>query len=192
MKILPIILILIFSFSAFGQTGVEEKALKEKAKTFKQKKQYLIGYDKFADRTTVLFFEGLSSTSSYMWSGTIISFSISFNFEGKTLNKSIDDFYLIFSAQGKDFKFLKNRRLYVIADEERFDFGDGDLDADIRRQLFGNYKTEETLIYKISRADLEKLSKAKSVEIKVSDRIFKLKPEMIEGLKNILNLGTVK
>lgn len=195
-KLLPLLLILIFTgfaFSTFAQTGgMDEKALKTKIKTFERSKYYIAAYNKFDDKTLVINTFLLNGVGSYMWSGTIIGLSVSFEFPGKVLTKSVDDFQLTFSASGKDWKFQRDQGAIFLADDERINLGTGDLESDVNRRTFGGYQTQETIVFKINRSDLQKLANAKTVEVKVSNRAFTVKKDYLDGFKNMLDLGTIK
>lgn len=194
MKYLPLILILIFSFSAFGQKDAAD--LKKQVKTFKDTNdsRYQIKYDKFEDKTSVLYYgDALNSGLNFTLTGTSIQLYATFIFPGSKLENSIDEFNLLFRASGKEWQFLRNQHLYVIADEQRFDLGEGFRDSEITTRLFfRGLQTVEVLSFKVSREQFEKIAAAKLVELKVGERVFKLKDSVQKGFSNILALGSLE
>ncbi len=75
---------------------------------------------------------------------------------------------------------MNDQRLYVVADEKRFDLGNG-----------AGKSALERLDFKIRREDLDTLANAKEIDIKIAERVFKIKPSMQTGFRNILALGTL-
>jgi hypothetical protein len=191
---LLIVLTLILALTASGQSKSVDD-IKAQAKAFKNAnaRRYKISYDKFESKTSVLYLgDVLNSTINYMSTGGMIDILAAFSFEDDKLSKSADEFVLAFNAEGKDWQFLRNQHLFVIADGERMDLGEGEIESDVNRKLFGGYQTTELLSFNVSRNQFEKLANAKSLELKVINREFKIKPSTQMGFKNILALSEVK
>lgn len=190
MKIsITIALTLIFALSAFGQKSVAD--MKAQLKTFKETndRQYKISYDKFTDKTRVLF-QGPVVSQSFL-PGRMLQLLGAFVFEGENLKVPVTDFALMFQSTGKDWDFLRNRELFVIADGERMALGEGLRDGDIKRTFLSGYQTSEVLGFRLTREQLEKMANAKELEMKVGERQFKLGNGGKRGFANLLALSQI-
>jgi hypothetical protein len=185
--LLSITLILVFNFCAFGQTSIQD--LKNELKTFKDTndRQYKITYDKFTDKSRVLYLGDIVSSS--LLPGRMVQLLAAFVFEGDKLTSDVSEYALMFESTGKDWEFLRNRELYVLADGERMVLGEGLRESDIKRTLFMGYQTSELLGFRVTREQLEKMANAKSLEMKVGERVIKLKSSSQKGFRNMLELG---
>lgn len=179
------LLILIFTFPLFAQKS--EAELKSQVKTFKHNRQYIVKYDKFTDVTSVMYMGSiLNSTFSYMASGTMIQIGVIY--DSKPINgKTENQFTLYFRATGKNWAFLKDTSLYALADEKRFELGEGNRDSDIGRSISG-MQTKELLTFPMTTELLSNLANAKSLEIKIGGKEFKVKDDDKEAFLNILKL----
>ena len=133
----------------------------------------------------------LTSGATLAFSGLIIQILAGFDYKTDALKNNIETFSIAFSAQGKNFEFFKNQHLYVIADGERFDLGEGDYESGLKRNFLSELKTNEILSFDLSRERFEKFSTAKALEIKVGSREFKIKENTQRGFANVLILGTL-
>ncbi len=186
-----LILILALTFTTFGQVTIDQIKAKSKTAPFKKVKYYGIGYDKFTDKSIVSFANVFGGKAGFLMGGSILSFIAEFRFDGQTLNKSIDEFTIGIAGYGKSPQFLKEPHLYIIADNARFDLTPIDSDLSVKSNPITGTMLTERLDFKISRRDLETIANAKSVEVKVSDAIFTVKPEILSGVKSILAFGTL-
>lgn len=176
------------SMSAFAQKS--EETLKKEAKGFKNSKRYIVKYDKFTDKTTVIYSGSLlNSTLSYMSSGTMMNINVAYEFKSQTSKNPIDKFVLFFRSSGKNWSFLKDRSLYVLADENRIEMGNGSHDSDIGRSLFGDVRTNEILAFEITKNQLSEFGNAKTLEIKLGGREFKIKDEDKTAFLNTIKLS---
>lgn len=201
MKLLLIILIFTFSFATFGQDVASVKTVKEiqsQAKTFRNGKRYAISYDKFEDRTLVSFsgFNMIgfgesvamaianSSPNGRTAKASSLALGAGFVFQGDTLKQEPADYFIYFYYSGDDWKFLKSSKLIALVDGERIQFGDGDADRDVKYS-----GVSELVGFKASKEELQKLSQAKSVEMKIGNFVRVLKPEHLQMFGDILKLG---
>lgn len=180
---------IILATSAFGQDATE--TLKNKVKTFKNNRQYSVKYDKFTDKTSVVFRgQILNSTMSYVASGTMIQLNLGLAFESPTLKQDIDEYFLFFTATGKNWSFLKTDTVYLLFDGERLQLENGERDSEIKRSILDGYKTSETLAFPIDRKTLDKLSQAKKLEIKIGKIEAEIKDTDKKAFQNMLDLGS--
>jgi hypothetical protein len=91
------------------------------------------------------------------------------------------DYYLTFRSSSRSWRFLYDRDLTFLVDGTRLQLGKGDRNSNI---LSG--RVTETLIYTISRGDLEKLVGAASVEMQLGLVEAKLDDKDKKGLREIL------
>jgi len=96
----------------------------------------------------------------------------------------ISRFYLVFQSNSTDWRFLKNRNLYALADSQRFHFGEGDHDYRI-----GTRSVSESLAFKLSAEDFYKIASARSVELQISSLELKLKDEQLEAFRDLYSLS---
>ena len=197
MKPLSIIFILIFSFSVFCQTKTV-KELEQQKKQYKNDKRYLVMFDKFEDQTIVRcigfnLVSNMAGALSIMAAGrqgaqpTMIFLGAGFIFNGDTLKETAADYFIIFDYSGEEWQFLKKSKLIALVDGERIQFGDGEAVRDVQR---GGSVTEK-IGFKVSREQLQKLSTAKTIEIKIGNYIKTLKSEYMDMFGNVLKLGDV-
>lgn len=181
------IIFIIFALSIYGQDATE---LKNKVKTLKNNRQYSVKYDKFTDKTSVVFRgQILNSTMSYVASGTMIQLNLGFAFESPQLKTNIDDYFLFFTATGKDWSFLKTDAVYFLLDGERLQLENGERDSEIKKSVLEGYKTSETLAFQFDRKTLEKLAKAQKLEIKIGKVEAEIKETDKRAFQNMLDLG---
>jgi len=174
--------LLIFPFSALPQQ--DEAALKAKIKGFRNNKRFLIRYDKFTDKATVLVAPfGLSSTGEYMAGGHMLGIAASFGFEGQALKSPPAAYFIVFYYTGKNWLLLNDRTVYLIADGERFKFEDNKRESDVRRG-----GVSERLLVPVPAADFERIANAKTVEVKVGGRAYQLKEEHLEAFRDLASL----
>ena len=196
-KLLPIIFVFVLSIAVFGQSAPTKSAsieqLKAKAKPLKKSRVYAIGYDKFTDKSIVSFAaETLTSGTHFLITESLLVLGAEFRFDGKTLNNSIDEFTIIVSGMGKTWQFSNSQHLYIVAGEARFDLGNGLGNSSVGSNVITGAKTYERLDFKIIRKDLETIANAKSVEIKIADRVFTLGDKSKQAFKNVITLGTLE
>lgn len=125
-------------------------------------------YDKFKDQTII-------STDAVRLDRTL-SLAV------KGLQKGDEiQYYLIFRSSSRSWSFLRSHGLIFLADGERIDLGNGSHDGTVK-----SYGVTETMIYLISRADLEKLHRAASLEMKLGFFEVAFKPAHRQGIKEML------
>lgn len=200
-NLLSLIFIFVLSAAAFGQAApLAEKTVKQlqqQSKPFKNKNRYLVLYDKFEDRTTVrcVGFNLISNMAGALaivagGSGTqppMIFLGAGFMFSGDTLKESVTDYFIIFDYSGEEWKFLKTSKLIALVDGgERIQFGEGEAVRDVERG-----GVTERIGFKVSKEQLQKLSQAKTVEIKIGNYATPLKQEYLNMFGNILKLGDI-
>ncbi len=201
-KLLSIVFLSFLSVAAFGQTAPTKtvKELQQQTKSFNNKHQYKVTYDKFEDRSTVLcrgydlvgVMQGFAAAMAQgMGRGRgapvtpSVFFGAAFQFPSETLTQPVKDYYLLFAYKGEGWEFLKTSKLIIIADGMRMQFGSGEADRNVNR----SGTVSEDIEFLVSRAQLEKLAASKSVEIKIGNFVKTLKPEILEMFANVLKLG---
>lgn len=156
-------------------------ALNGRIKTFRNSGRFSARYDKFRDETRVQvgpFFVG--GTGSYIMSGRQLEMSAVFF---KSSGESVKTIYLLFQSRSNDWTFLKTRELLVLADGQRFLFGEAERDSDIRRG-----GVTERLAFDIPFEAFEKMSEAGVCELKVGPLELSLKDEHKEAFRDLLSL----
>ena len=108
---------------AHAQEKKPASDLKQKIKTFKNSRRFLVNYDKFKDETIVSVGPfSLSGTGRYMATGGMYLIYAKFRFAGQEIKEPVDTIYLGIEFTGKNWKFLNDRRIYAIIDDERIVF----------------------------------------------------------------------
>jgi hypothetical protein len=167
-------------------TSQDIEALKQKAKTFKNSKRMSVVYDRFKDETWVTAGPFLiSGTSRYMMTGSMIWLSASFVFKGETLKQPIETMYLTLSHTGKEWQFLTTDEIYLLFDGERVVLEARQV-GDVRRGV------TEDLNAVITPEVLEKISRARSAELKAGSYVTKLKEEHQQAFRDLLTLSKLR
>lgn len=186
----------LLTLPAAGQaTGVDLQARVKEQKA----KDLIITYDKFRDRGQVmtkphsLISSNEGAMSIFLSGGgppNVLMVSVMTVWPGKLIEKTPDQFAVRFDSSGRSFQFLKgDRTLYFLFDEQRLELTAMSHDSDIFHEMFGNVGVQETLGYMISRADLERISQAKLVELRIGDaKPRKFKPDFVERIQTILKI----
>jgi hypothetical protein len=198
----PLSILLLTAFTIAAQTiagqSITTDELKARAKKLKIDKEIMIGYDKFKDQSGI-------STKPYNLIGGGEAFAASMagalsrdtksqlallvnifvTFPGQKLENAPDEFHLLFTSGSNDWLFLKgDRKAYFLIDKERLVLEPTDRDSDVTRA-----GVTEQLGYEISRNDLEKMIKAKTVEMRLgnsSPRV--LKKELLTRFSKLYRL----
>lgn len=155
--------------------------LESKIKTFRNNKRFSVKYDKFRDDTHLSvgpFFVG--GTKAYIGRGFQLEMSAHIFLQ----KKPAKDVYLQFTAKGRNWTFLKNSEMFVLVDGERMQYGEGDLDSEIRR---GGVR--ESVVFQIPADQFLKLSQATSAELKIGNVELTLKDEHKEAFRDLLSLS---
>lgn len=114
-----------------------------------------VKYDKFKDQTT-------ATSDTYLSKG--LQMYVKAMHRGE---KSEDiQYFLVFRDSGKDWQYLRSHGLIFLADGSRMDLGTGAHDGKINTSRFGS-SVSEVMMYRIVRADLEKLANSSLVEMKL-------------------------
>lgn len=90
-------------------------------------------YDRFKDQTTVTvgpYF--LSSGMDLVMTNSRFELMASFTYDGQKLQRPVERAIIGFLSSSKDWKFLKDQSVYVLADDQRFDLGSAERDSDLR------------------------------------------------------------
>lgn len=206
MKKLLIIALTIFCFSGLIFAQNENAApktlenLKQQAKSFKDRRKYEIKYDKFEDQTLVRFSGNNLVTSgeqfgaalatamgggSSLSSIPILLLGAGFIFTGETLKESPKEYVIYFDYSGESWAFIKNSKLIFLVDDERIQFGEGEVDRTIKKSGGVN----EIIGFKASKEDLLKIGNGKSVELKIGSLARKLKTEQAQMFANVVKLS---
>lgn len=193
--LLSAILLLLFSITVCGQQPTKSRSLEDLKKTvskFKNSRRYVVKYDKFDDVTYITFGGFLvSSTAHYITKNTMVSMGLQLAFKGNGVT-SADSFIslnIFFTAEGKDWTFLKENRLQAIADEQRLDFGEPhQRDSDIGRSLFSQINVNEIVAFNTQPANIKTIAESKTAEMRVGKFEFQLKEEHKQMFKDMLSL----
>jgi hypothetical protein len=174
--------------------------LKQQTKSFKDRRKYEIRYDKFEDQTLVRFSGNNLVTSGEQFGAMlagamggrsslsvvpILLLGAGFVFTGDTLKQSPKDYIIYFDYSGESWAFLKNSNLIFLVDDERIQFGEGQVDRTIKKQGGVN----EIVGFRASKDDLLKIGNGKSVELKIGSLTRKLKPAQAQMFSNVVKLA---
>lgn len=178
MKIFTLVLILAASIA--GQTIPEQIAKLDKPK------HYTVEYDKFKDIT---FVSNAPVTIPETPKGKTflsgLAVEVSFNFTGQTMDVEPAKLWLTFRSNTSDWVYLRSHHLIIIADGQRYDFGEGVRSSDI----FGR-SVAEVLSYRVTRDELKAIVDAQSVDVQLGPTETVLNAKTLAVLKNVLTLAT--
>jgi hypothetical protein len=175
-QVLIAALVLLTISTALAQTNLPPKG------KYKHDKKIEASYDKFKDETTI----SLKSLRPLPIIHPVTLYIVpTFRFPGKTVSLP-DHVSLWFYSTSKDWQFLDYRQLLVVADGERFDFGET---ARVQSNVDANRYTRhvnvsETLGVMIPLNSFLKIINSKSVEIRLGQIEFKLAPDHLEALRD--------
>lgn len=177
--------ILLFAFSVSGQS------LQDKIKTFEHRNAYKVEYDQTKNHTRVQFGElPVERTAETESPVSTIFLGASFSFEGDSIAEDVGEFNLYFQSFCPTWCFQQNHSLSFFTGIEKIDLGEGMFNGKVGR---GHGKdVTETIVYKISRADLASIADAGVSEFKLGDFESVLNDSHKRMLKNILDLGTCR
>jgi len=147
----------------------------------KHKSRIAMRYDRFKDQTTVTvgpYF--LSSGLDLVMTNSRFELMALFTFEGQKLQRSIERATIGFLSSSKDWKFLKDRSVFVLADGQRFDLGTAERDSDLR---IG--RVSEILAVSVPYETFAKIANSSKVEIRFGSKEIKLKDEHLEGFRDL-------
>jgi hypothetical protein len=211
-KLTTLLMFLLLTFSVSAQNdeskSTEQESqsladLKAETKKFKNKGSFQIAYDRFDDSTFIYYdgfeligfgesFGGILAAGRKAAEPPSLTMKLYFWFESNKLTKNIDKFVLVFDSTDTEWRFLKNRELFAIADEERFKFGEGRLsDAEIKSGIQRGFSLKESVTFTVTREQLSKLAQAKSLEIRIGTREQVLKDKHRQMFKDMLSLSTL-
>ena len=180
MKISRLALLLIFLCS----TAQAQTELPPKGK-YKHDKKIESSYDKFKDQTTVSvkYLSPLPALSPVR-----LDIVAAFLYPGKTVTKP-SIVALWFQSSSKNWQFLQQRQLLVIADGERIDLGEAErVDSKVNSSRAGRYSSgvsvSELVGKMVSLETFLKIAKAKSVEMRLGSVEFKLADDHLEALRD--------
>lgn len=135
-------------------------------------------YDRFEDRTNYW------TRPKTVRSG--LNVMAHFSFKGKGAGNDVDGFNLIFTSIGSDWRYLKDSRLYCLIDGDRVDLGAARVkDSDIKPG-YSTVEVKEILMFPVKYQTLQKISNAKSVEVRLGNTEFYLDQYFRESLKELL------
>jgi hypothetical protein len=145
--------------------------------------EYRKNYDRFTDETMVMVGPfTLGDLSAQLESGGEVRMSAAIFYKGQNLAEPVTDFFLLFYSRSKEWEFLRRGRLYVLADGERFSYGEGMQERDVKRG-----SVTEALGFLIPRKDFEKLAGAKKVEMRLGTHEFTLSDNHVLAFGELLD-----
>lgn len=103
-----------------------------------------------------------------------------FTYDGQKLQRPVERATIGFLSSSKDWKFLKDRSVYVLADGQRFDLGTGERDSDLR---IG--RVSEILAVNVPYETFAKIANSSRVEMRFGTKEIKLKDEYLEGFRDL-------
>jgi hypothetical protein len=194
-----LLLTLLLSSSMFGQLSVEQLQARIKEQ---KAKDIVVMYDKFKDQTTIYgkpynLIGGMEGGAAIVFGGQktaiVLTAQPVWIFKGRSLDKTPEAVNLVFASSSKDWLYLKgDRTVYVLYDDKRIELKAIDWDGDVNSGWTSrDTPISEYLAYQISLNDLEAISSAKSVEIKLGEKPRKFKPELLQRLSSFVRILTI-
>ncbi len=190
---LSLILILVFAFTAFGQS------LQDKIEKFENRKSYKVDYDKFKDTTKVSFRDVyLGDTKGSKSAAGAVAFGIIFFFDGQTVKSDVDKLYITFAATCGSWCFLKDHSLLFLNDGQKLDLGDGSHDGTVASAGRSGYYSSagrssiivsESMVYTIRRDDLVVIANSKLSEFQLGSFEAVFSDAAKQVVKNMLSLS---
>lgn len=188
------VLILVFAFAAFGQNALTIYQLSVKTKAFKNPKNYQVNYDKAKNQTSVIYGaqEPIKGARTYLVYGSMISFSIGFDFPGQRLDKAVENYNLVFYFWDKnDLDLTKNQSISISAEGHQFN-ASGGVSRDVPGfGVFGKKKIVKSLTFQIKHDDLQLISTAPEVEIILDDKKYDLNRKQQKVLEDIVSVSKI-
>ena len=179
-----LILILVFAFTAFGQS------LQDKIEKFEKHKFYKVDYDKFKDTTKVSFpYVYLKGTKESKSAAGAVGFGIIFFFDGQAVTSDVDKFYITFDATCGSWCFLKDHSLLFLNDGQKLDLGDGSHDGKVASAGRSGITVSEFMIYTIRRDDLTVIANSKLSEFQLGSFEAVFSDYAKKVVKNMLSLS---
>lgn len=152
-----------------------------------KKSKLVVSYDKFRDITIVSTYPRKpKDTLGILVSGY-------FNHKGELLREPVAFAGLVFDSYSSDWQFLKegDRRLFVLADGERFEFSSPTRESTVNRG-YGPYSrvtVSERLVFSFDKEQLEKLLNARSLEMRLGTyrNSFSFGNETLSDLREMIS-----
>lgn len=163
------------------------QGIKQKIKTFRNSKRFLVKYDKFKDRTWVQCWFATGSKRGGSLSGAV-------SFQGEQQPKGNAAYFFILGSYSRDWRYHDDdaRQLYAIIDGERLRLGIGDRDGDVMSSgVFSSLSgvtVHEQITFTLDAEMFARLATSKSVELKIGPIEFKLKDEHQEAFRDLISL----
>jgi hypothetical protein len=147
----------------------------------KHKSRVAMRYDRFKDLTTVTvgpYF--LSSGMDLVMTNSRFELLASFTYNGQKLQRPVERATIGFLSSSKDWKFLRDQSVYVLADGQRFDLGSAERDSDLRTG-----GVSEILVVNVPFETFAKIANSTKVEMRFGSKEIKLKDEHLEGFRDL-------
>lgn len=157
-----------------------------KTKTFRNSKKFTVQYDKFRDESRVAV--GPFDVADLLRGVRIYSLKMTarFIYSGRDVKQPSEDFALLFRSRSDEWKFLKNREMYMLVDGERISIGEAEYDGDVERR---GTDVSEFLAFPIPPNVFKRLAYAKQAEFKIGRWAITLKDEHLEAFRNLYSLS---
>jgi hypothetical protein len=170
--VLLLILALLFPF--------QEKSdqFKQEISGFRNKGKFSVTYDKFQDRSRV-------TVGPFAPMGPQFYLSARFTFKGQAVESDVNEFFVFFQTSGREWSLLRDRRVYLLVGNERFDLGEGRHDGNIERRGRG---VSESLIVSVPAGVFQKLGTS-SAAFKVGRHEVTLNDEHLEAFRDLYKLS---
>lgn len=186
-KILPLLLIVLFTSTFAFSQGKTNQAIASQIKSMNAEKYLQIDYVKSVGVTKILGFGENFGRDQVKENGlSELSFGITFNYAGDKLTSVPEAFIMTFWVKSDKPKFAQSHGLKFMNGAENLDLGDA------RYAVKSSEKGMEFLNFVISRENLMKIAESGSnAQIMLGDSEFKFSPEHIKLFKIILAVSNL-
>lgn len=189
-KISPLSILLITAFTIAAQHAEAQDApptLSEGTIRLSSQQKYRLHYDKFKDETTIV--SELASILNTKGKKDIFgpSVYVAVTFPGKR-PKGNAVFWLIFSDQGREWRYLKSHGLLLLADGKKIDLGNGKHDGDVSSGRYAGVSVSERIMFQIPIEDVRTVIGAKVVDFQLGTTEGSLHGKTIEAFRDLMTI----
>lgn len=137
-------------------------------------------YNKAEDRTNI-------STKTRQVKGADLYAFFYLNHKGQQLSEPVAHIAFVIDSTSRDWKYLKpeSRRLFVLADGERFNIDGDRSDSDVH-STYSRVLVNERLIFALTVDQLKRIGNAKSVEFQLGNDRFTLPDKTLKDAREML------
>lgn len=180
-KLFVFFLIIMSAICAFAQSKTSA-AIEKQLKTLKADKTFALNYDEKGDVSKIYgFSEDFGKEQNKRNAVESMRFGLAFFFLGRELKTAPADYTLTFQAGTKKAKFSEAHSLKFTIDNETLDLGEA--------RYANKNQGIEYLNFKLSREQLSKLARGKTVSMKIGNADFTLSAAQIKMFADLLALS---